>query len=155
MKLELLADDPDAYKTVAKWYFDKWVCLIPGVTIDRLENKLSKAINRNSAPLLVLAKDRDELVGAAELKLHEMDIFPEYEYWLGGVYVKDTSRGNGIGKALTLDVKERAKSAGVKRLYLQTESLDGGLYRSCGFEDIDEVDYKGYRVLVMVAEIYA
>jgi GNAT superfamily N-acetyltransferase len=155
MKLELLADDPDSHKTVAKWYFDEWVSAIPGVTIDRVENKLSKAINRDSAPLIVLAKHGDELIGAAELKRHEMDIYPNYEYWLGGVYVKNTFRQKGVGKALTQDVMARAKSLGIRKLYLQTESLNGGLYQRCGFEGIEEVDYKGHRVLVMVAELDA
>jgi len=60
IELILLADDPLAYKQVARWHFDY--------------------TNRDKAPLLVLAKLEGELVGFAELKIREMDIFPNYEY---------------------------------------------------------------------------
>ncbi len=153
MKLELLADNFEAHKTVAKWYFDEWVSSIPGVTIDRVESKLAKATNRNSAPLIVLAKEHDELVGAAELKLHEMDVYPNFEHWLGGVYVKESVRGNGTGKILAMDVIKRARAVGISKLYLQTEALDGGLYAHCGFRPIEKIEYKGHHVLVMVAEL--
>ncbi|ENY72203.1 N-acetyltransferase GCN5 [Aeromonas diversa CDC 2478-85] len=153
MKLELLADNLNALDTVAKWYFDEWISAIPGVTIDRVKNKLSKSVNRESAPLLVIAKKDNELLGAAELKIREMDIYPEYEFWLGGVYVDEGSRGNGIGRALTENIIQRAKKIGIKKLYLQTEALSGGLYSSCGFMPIEQVEYKGHNVLVMVAEL--
>lgn len=153
MVIELLVDNFYTHKIVAKWYFDEWLSSVPNVTIDRVENKLAKAINRETAPLMVLAKDDDHLLGAAELKIREMDIYPQYEHWLGGVYVEESARGQGVGKALTLDVINRARKAGIGKLYLQTESLSGGLYADCGFKPIEEVEYKGYRVLVMVADL--
>jgi len=65
MKLELLTDNFEAHKIVAKWYFDEWLSSIPGVTIEQIENKLAKATNRQSAPLIALAKDNGKLLGAA------------------------------------------------------------------------------------------
>lgn len=109
MKIELLADNLNALDRVAKWYFDEWISAIPGITIDRVKNKLSKSVNRESVPLLVIAKKDNELLGAAELKIREMDIYPEYEFWLGGVYVDEGSRGCGIGRALTENIIQRAK----------------------------------------------
>lgn len=96
-----------------------------------------------------------KLLGAAELKTREMDIYPDYEHWLGGVYVESSERGKGIGRLLTLDIIDRAKRFGIKRLYLQTESLSGGLYAECGFKPLETVEYKGRHVLVMVAKLDA
>ncbi|MFL9594331.1 hypothetical protein ACKC5O_20320, partial [Aeromonas schubertii] len=55
--------------------------------------------------------------------------------------------------ALTENIIQRAKKIGIKKLYLQTEALSGGLYSSCGFMPIEQVEYKGHNVLVMVAEL--
>lgn len=101
--------------------------------------------------MLVLAEEGGEVLGAAELKIREMDIYPDYEFWLGGVYVDEPRRGRGVASALVREVLSRARAAGIERLYLQTEDLSGGLYRRHGFEPIEEVDYKGHRVVVMVA----
>jgi hypothetical protein len=43
-----------------------------------------------------------EWVGAAELKNRETAIFPEYEYWLGGVYVVEKARGQGDARRSSL-----------------------------------------------------
>ncbi len=149
---ELLADNIQAAKLVARWYYDQWLSKQPNVRLENVEKKLAGAINREKAPLIVLASQSGDYVGAAEFKLHEMNIFPQYEHWLGGVYVVPSARGAGIATALTKKVLSYAKRAGVKKLYLQTEALDGGLYRACGFVPLEHVRYNGRDVLVMVAE---
>lgn len=153
MDCVLLADDPDAYKQVAKWYFEQWLFDVPGMTIERVESKLASYINRETTPLMVLAKKENVLLGAAELKIREMDIYPEYEFWLGGVYVQEDARGEGVASQLVKDVIARAQKIGVKTLYLQTERLDGGVYLTLGFRIIECVNYKGCDVAVMSAEI--
>lgn len=92
------------------------------------------------------------MVGAAELKIREMDLFPEYEFWLGGVFVKEDFRSNGIASALVTRVIEIAREFNIKKLYLQTEDLTGGLYSKFGFEHLHQVDSKGVQVAVMYAE---
>ena len=151
MELALLADNPEAVDKVAKWYFDEWASAISGATLDRVVEKVSTFVSRESAPMLVLAKEAGEVIGAAELKTREMDIYPDYEFWLGGVYVDEKKRGRGVASSLVSEVLSRARAAGIKRLYLQTENLSGGLYTQHGFKPLGEVNDKGHRVLVMVA----
>ena len=153
MELSLLADNPEAADTVAQWYFDEWASSVPGVTVEKVKHKVAQSTNRHTAPMVVLASDGGVLIGAAELKLREMDIFPEYEYWLGGVYVDEARRGNGIASLLVKQVIERASKAGIDQLYLQTQALDGGIYAGLGFSSVKKVNYNGYDVLVMRAEI--
>ena len=123
------------------------------MSIERVESKLSGYTHRDRAPLLVLSKDSNELIGAAELKIREMDIYPEFEYWLGGVYIKDSFRGKGIASKLVKEVITHARRIGVTTLYLQTEVLSGGLYLNHGFKVIEQVSYKGHEVVVMYAEL--
>ena len=153
MEFILLADDPLAYKEVANWYFEQWLSNVPDMTVGRVESKLATYTNRDKAPLLMLAKLDGELIGAAELKIHEMDIYPDYEYWIGGVYVKSSERGKGVAARLVQEVIGQAKMFGIKKLYLQTEKLDGGIYSKVGFSLIEQVDYKGHYVSVMQVDL--
>ncbi len=151
MEFCLLADDPAAADTVAQWYFDEWCRDTGRHSFEFVRENVSAATNRESAPMLVLAKANEVLVGAAELKLREMDMFPEYQHWLGGVYVQSHVRSQGVASALVGEVMRRARQAGIDKLYLQTEDLSGGLYTKFGFKPLHQVDSKGVLVSVMVA----
>jgi len=155
METLLLADNLSASEQVAKWYFDEWISKMSDVSIEDVIEQTTKYTSRSGAPMIVLAKYDNELAGAAQLKVREMDIRPEYEHWIGGVYVRANSRGKGVGSILVREVINRAKEAGISKLYLQTESLTGGMYLRHGFKPIEQVNYKGYDVLVMVAELSA
>ena len=73
MEFSLLADEPGAAKTVARWYFDEWCKDTGRYSLEFIQKKVSGAINRDQAPLIVLAKESDTLLGSAELKIREMD----------------------------------------------------------------------------------
>jgi GNAT superfamily N-acetyltransferase len=153
MEFLLLADEPSAAETVASWYFEQWCRATGRYTKEQVLAKVSAAINRNHAPMLILAKLDKELVGAAELKIREMEAYPDYEFWLGGVYVTSHARGYGVASALVNEALSRARAAGIKQLYLQTEDLTGGLYVRHGFVPLARVESKGTDVLVMVTTL--
>lgn len=94
-------------------------------------------------------REGDELLGVAQLKIREMDIYPDKEHWLGGVYVSSAARGRGVGSFLVTRALELAKHLQVKTLYLQTENLRGGLYAPLGFRPLEQTHYNGVDVLVM------
>ena len=77
------------------------------------------------------------------------DIFPEKEHWIGGVFVAPEYRGKGLGSRMTEEIATRAPSYGVRTLHLQTERLDGGLYRQLGWQPVAQVNNHGMEVLVM------
>ena len=82
-----------------------------------------------------------------------MDIYPEREHWLGGVYVSEKHRGNKIAEMIVLKIISVAEKLGVKKLYLQTENKSGGLYHHLGWRPLEEVNYRGIDVLVMENQI--
>jgi len=43
--------------------------------------EIQSYLNHDQLPLIVLAQDGDEILGAAQLRFHEMDIDPEREHW--------------------------------------------------------------------------
>jgi GNAT superfamily N-acetyltransferase len=78
-----------------------------------------------------------------------MDIYPEKEHWLGGVFVSSEYRGKKIASKIVIKLLSIAESLNVKSLYLQTENLNGGLYSLLGWQPLEQVNYHGVDVLVM------
>ncbi len=153
MKLDYLANHTGAIATIAKWYVDEWGHL-PGVSsMAQAEDNLRAYLNTDKIPLMIIAKEGDEILGAAQLKYREMDIYPEKEHWLGGVYVAKEHRGKGIAEKIILEIIRQAQRLGVHTLHLQTENLTGGLYRRMGWRPVEQVHFDGRDVLVMEKSI--
>jgi GNAT superfamily N-acetyltransferase len=150
MHFEFIADRVDAIPIVAQWDFDEWGHLDANSTLEKACMMISKMLNRDRAPLMVLAIEDKIVVGAAALKPHEMlSLYPNKEPWLGTVFVHPGYRNLGIASQLALRIVELARSFGDEQLYLQTERLDGGLYARLGWKPIELVNYRGHDVLVM------
>ncbi len=149
MNFELLADRPEAINVVAGWYYDEWGRANPNSSVARIAGNLARSMNRDRPPLVLLAVKNDNVVAAAELKYREMEIYPDKEHWLGGMFVLPALRGAGVASQLIERVVALAKGFGISTLYLQTERLDGGLYTRHGWQPLDTVNNKGTRVLVM------
>ena len=154
MHFTLLADRPEAIPQIAAWYFDQWGYLWNDTGLGDVESRLQGSLNQAELPLLILAIENEEIIGVAELTIREMDIYPEKEHWLGGVYVPEESRGKGIGSELSQQVLQTARSLGISTLFLQTEMLDGGLYASLGWATVEQVNYHGYERLVMKKNLH-
>jgi len=153
MELGLLADNEGALPILAGWYFEEWGHLKKGNTLKKIIEKLQDFMNKDKIPLILLASEAGSVVGAAQLKYREMDIYPEKEHWLGGVYISKNYRGKRIAEKIIVELIPIAKQFGVNKLYLQTEYLCGGLYSRLGWQPIDKVNYHGVNVLVMEKEI--
>ena len=149
MQFTFLADRPEAVPVVARWCFDEWGHAVAGNTFEQTCARIRGRLNRDRPPLHVLAVEGDEVIGAAQLKLREMSIYPEWEYWLGDVFVRPQSRGWGVASGLCRRAQDVAASLGIPSLHLQTEKSDGGLYARLGWRAVDRVWYGGHDVLVM------
>lgn len=149
MEFIFLADKVDAKWQLAKWYFEQWGDIIEEGSLELFNQKLDDYLNRDCIPLVILAVDAGNVIGAAQLKYHEMSIFPKRAHWLGGVYVIPPARGKHVASALVNQAESIAHGLGVSQLYLQTEALDGGLYAGLGWQGIEKVNYRGVDVLVM------
>ena len=68
MELEFLANNKKAIPILANWYFDEWGHLKKGNTFDKVTEKLQHFLNIDKIPLIVLAVEGREILGAAQLK---------------------------------------------------------------------------------------
>jgi ribosomal protein S18 acetylase RimI-like enzyme len=110
--------------------------------LDRLEDHLyeinaSQTGYENAALLGFVAEAQGELVGAAA------------GYTWGGicelrqVWVQESYRGNGLGKALMVEAIREAKARGCAYLYLATYDFQApGFYAKLGFEKMAEIPDK-------------
>jgi RimJ/RimL family protein N-acetyltransferase len=149
-----LSERPNAIPQVARWWCDEWG--LPQ-RHESMESYLSELANLkpDKLPIHLLALSGRKIVGVATLKdqsaLHKL--FPDFQYWLSGVYVPPALRRRGIATALCLKMVDIAKNRGVTRLHLVTEVLDGGLYAKIGWNPIRQVHADDLDLLVMARDV--
>lgn len=151
MELVLLSDHPSVIDQVANWYFQQWGVSHPRTSLVKIKQTLAQFALTSAPPILLLARDKYDFVGAAQLKSHEMAAFPDYEYWLSGVYVDSAYRNTQVMSLLIEGILEKARDLGIDKIYLKTEKLDGGHYRALGFRPLKTLSENGRNILIMEA----
>ena len=83
-----------------------------------------------------------------------MQAFPQYEHWLGSVFVADSHRGRGLAGAL---VEQAAAQAVRMGFPISSCRPRPGRWAVCaaGLKPLQEADNRSYRVLVMVRRLAA
>ncbi|OLQ85488.1 GNAT family N-acetyltransferase [Vibrio ponticus] len=151
METTLLTDHQADINKIARWYYKEWSHIAPNITEEMVRDSVaSKANKLNGMPLALVVRCDNQLVGVAELKFHENKNYPQYEHWLGGVYVDQAYRGRGIATQLVTAAKEKAVSLGVEELYLQCESHNIGLYKNQGFVELHAAEHHLVTTTIMV-----
>ena len=153
MEFEYLADHPEVVPKVIAWWLTEWGPRM-GTDVKSLEFQLRDSLSKTELPIHVLATINGEAVGTAALKMQEVaELFPDYQYWLGSVFVAEKHRGSHIASELSLKIVELAKQKGLPQLYLQTQDLTGGLYARLGWEPVQEFNYKDEQTLLMMKKL--
>lgn len=99
--------------------FEEWHGFEPWSSVDKIHAYYGRCLKDDELPLAFAAvDDSGTLLGSATVKRHDMESFPQYEYWLGDVFVLPEYRGKGIGRRLVAHCIGAARSLGIKFLYL-------------------------------------
>lgn len=149
MQIELLADHPHHIPELSKWYYEMWGQFMEGVDLQVETERTRSYAGRDGPPLILIALEEDELLGAIQLRHQELAIRKNYAHWLSGLYIKPSHRGQGLSEALIDALKNKAASLGIHALYLQTEHPTGGIYRRHGFQPVEWVRDHGIDLLLM------
>ncbi|HCG9147192.1 GNAT family N-acetyltransferase [Vibrio parahaemolyticus] len=150
MEISLLAEHRQYVSEIASWYFDEWASKVPNVTIEMVRSDIDLKAANTKLPFSLVAHENGELIGTLELKIRENKKHPEYEHWIGGVYVPTPRRGIGIAKALINKAKKIAVDNGVTSLYLQYESHNVDLYVGQGFRPLHQSSSNNLQTTIMV-----
>lgn len=153
MNISFLADRPEYAKQIAQWYYDEWGRSVPDVTVETIHEKvLEKSLSRKQFPLSLVLHEDQELLATAELKFREHKSYPEYEHWIGGVYVHPDHRGKGLSNLIVAEAKAHVLALGIKLLYLQCEEHNIALYRKHGFKELLKTEHLDVTTTIMVWE---
>lgn len=96
---------------------------------------------------LVLASGHLAACGA--LLLDDMVDRPTLNPWVGCLYVAPDARGRGLGRTLFRELCERARSRGIRRLFLFCRPELSTFYGSEGWSPIETRVYEGELCIVM------
>jgi GNAT superfamily N-acetyltransferase len=149
-----LAERPAAISQVARWWLDEWGLPQRLESFEAYVSELA-GLRPDELPFHLLALGGGDVLGVATLKDRSalQELFPDFKYWLSGVYVPPAVRGKGVATALCLKMVEIARTRGICRLHLTTEALGGGLYAKIGWKPIRQIQIEGVDALVMAREV--
>jgi len=134
MQVSLLADQPKVVETIAEWYFDEWGHKDPATSVETIQAKVLLGINRDAVPVAFYITFEEEVIGAGEIKYRELPEYPDYKYWLDGIFVPAEHRGKGISTRLIEFAKDKAAALNIPILYLSCEEHNVALYERRGFK---------------------
>ncbi len=122
-------------RRIARWYVHEWggPDPEPETAVAGLVDELCRDTTGDGLPSTWTAEMGGYLAGAAQLKRREVPALDAFEYWLGGVYVDAAFRRRGVARMLVERCAAEAIDRGIRRLYLQTEVHNVGLYARLGW----------------------
>lgn len=140
MKIVRLTDKNSPwFQDVLNWNYNWWG--VPqGKSYNEVKCQMEHSLcTGDKLPQTFVAIEREKPVGVYQLSMVDdlvgrPDIYP----WLINVFVPENERGKNICREMMITVKENAKKAGIKELYLYTSHV--GLYEKFGWEFVEFVD---------------
>ncbi len=147
-----LADQPQLVPLLVDWFYDEWGRNDPNSSRERMRRILGEHLNRDRIPLTIVLLRDSHPIASASLKIREMETHPQYQNWLGGVFVRPEYRQQGIGTKLVDYSASEAKRLKVNELYLYTRSRER-FYNRLGWQVIERPIYEGRVAIVMIREL--
>lgn len=147
MQISVLTDQPQAIAVLAPAFEAHWS---PDQPQEHLANTVAAfraCLQRDRLPLMLVAHEADDVLGAVGLLERSVHIRPQWRPWLGALYVVPTRRRDGIGAALIAAAEHKAVQLGIETLFAGTETAVG-LFRRRGWTAINELDESGERLTV-------
>jgi GNAT superfamily N-acetyltransferase len=151
--IHYLANHPLLVPELARLSWAEWQPIYQqrGQTFEDSLNNYRERTNTDCLPLALVALHGDQLVGTVSLKVHDLDIRPDLNPWLGAVLVLPNWRRRGVGSILVQRAVEEARRLNLPRLFLWTASAEE-LYLKLGWEVVERTEYCGKNIVVMQIE---
>lgn len=147
MQILDLVDEPGHIPQLADWHHREWSALNPGATLEQRIECMQCYLAKGLVPSTFIAKG-PSLMGSAAIIENDMDTRPELTPWLASVYVAPEFRNMGIGSRLVTHAMQKAKDAGIGKLYLFTPDRMS-FYEKLGWRIFLVENYREHSVTVM------
>ena len=148
MKIEYLADCPEAIPILSPWHHKEWLIYNPGESIQERVEKITAQAGKGDIPTTFVAIEGGTVLGSASLIAHDMDMRMDLSPWLASVLVAPEHRRRGVGTALVNRVVDEARALGFRTLYLFTPDKEA-FYTKLGWRFLERTEYLTHAVVVM------
>lgn len=126
------------FEKVVDWNYNWWG-IKNGVSLEEVRYTLEHSINIDRLPQTFVAMIDGEPAGMYQLSMcDDLSSRPDIYPWLINVYVDEKFRNKKVSSFMMSTVRENAKKANLKELYLYTSHV--GLYEKSGWEFVEYVN---------------
>jgi GNAT superfamily N-acetyltransferase len=103
LSIDYLANHPELTPELAAWFYEEWGQREIYNSLENIQRRLYQRLNTDRAPLTLVGFLENEAVASASIKIREMETHPQFEHWLGTVYIVSAFRGRGFGSRIVKD----------------------------------------------------
>ncbi len=140
-------NDKQTFEIIANWYFNHWK--IPKErTLTRLDEITNDALQFQ---VLMLVNNLPVATGGVYSWVSILDkvaYLNEHKHWLALIYTDDAYRQKGYGASLCKFIQNHAKTLGLKKLHLYTDTAER-LYARLGWQVLERISVSERNVVVM------
>jgi GNAT superfamily N-acetyltransferase len=129
IEIAFLADYLETIPTLAQWFRTQWPEYYAARTLRDIAQDLYLEANRTDLPVRLVAFADGELVGTITLRVSALRAFPEYTPGLGGLFVVEQYRGQGLGTKLVSTGMNLARELGYAKVFTATVAAKSILLR--------------------------
>ncbi len=125
-----LFERPALRLAVARLIHDEFWTSVPGASVERMTQRLTRAGRADRIPLCRVAVHGGQAIGVVNLVESDDDDHSDWSPWLAGLVVADRWRGRGVGSLLVRSLLDDARRMGLLRVYFGTDGP--GFYTRLG-----------------------
>ncbi|TAK10958.1 MAG: GNAT family N-acetyltransferase [Anaerolineae bacterium] len=127
--IDFLADHIDVIPTLAQWFRAQWPDYFADWSQEDMEQDFREDASRERLPIRLVAFVAGELAGTIILRTREERRLADYQPELGGLYVRESHRRQGVGAELVREGMSLARTLGYSAVYATTVAAAGILER--------------------------
>jgi GNAT superfamily N-acetyltransferase len=129
IKIAFLADHLDTIPKLANWFREQWPDYFADWSQAEMEQDFLQDATYDRLPCRLVAFESGDLMGTIVLREQGSESLQEFQPELGGLYVIESQRGQGIGTALVEAGMKLASDQGYEMVYATTVAAAGILER--------------------------
>ena len=98
---------------------------------------VARGLGDAPVPSVFVPHEGDTFLGTASIIEDDLDVRPQYQPWVAGVWVEEAARGRGMGAALVRQAAGAIFRAGYRRAYLYAGAHRVSFYTGLGWQTIE------------------
>jgi GNAT superfamily N-acetyltransferase len=150
LKIDYLMNHPNHIEQLAKWRTNEWGKYNNLLTYEYSIKSFKDHCNNNKLPLTYICLENAKPIGMVSLRKEELPEYRHLEPWIGGLFVDQPYRKNGVGSYLLAHVEKKTAALNYKFLHLFIFDLNLlSWYQHLGYEVLEHNIFNNYPIIVM------